>query len=90
MTIICLIPLPIGTWWLAKTGSRLSWEQSASNNLWDATLHRIADALINIRIIKIFARYNFETKIIKKAYDAAIEKQLQVNNGWAITESASE
>lgn len=90
MTIICLLPLPIGIWWLGKTGSRLSWEQSDANNLWDNTLHRISDALINIRIIKLFARKDHELSIIKWIYDKAINKQLLVNNGWAVTESASE
>ncbi len=90
MTVICLIPLPIWTWWLARTWDRLSRMQSHGNDLWDNTLHRIADALINIRIIKLFARKNHEIQIIKKLYDKAIYKQLEVNNWWAITESASE
>lgn len=90
MTLFCLLPLPLGTWWLAKTGDRLSREQSESNNNWDATLHRIADALVNIRIIKIFARNNHEISIVKEKYDIAIDKQLKINIGWAITESASE
>lgn len=90
MTLVCLFPLPFGIWWLGKTWSKLSWEQSEANNLWDNTLHRISDALINIRIIKIFARKDHELWVIKKVYDKAIQKQLIVNNGWAVTESASE
>jgi ABC-type multidrug transport system fused ATPase/permease subunit len=73
MTIVSLIPLPIGTWWLLKTGNRLSREQSESNNQWDKTLHRITDAFINIRIIKLFTRNSYESSIIKKKYDEAIE-----------------
>lgn len=90
MTLVCLAPLPFGTWWLARTGDRLSRMQSVGNELWDGTLHRIADSLINIRIIKLFTRREYETGFIKFLYDKAINKQLEVNNGWAITESASE
>jgi hypothetical protein len=50
----------------------------------------LSDAFINIRFIKLFSRIDFEISIIRKIYNSAITKQLEVNNGWAITETASE
>ena len=90
MALFSLSPLPFIGYFLYKFGARASKIQREITHLWDRQLSRFSDALINIRIIKIFSRMYHEAEILRKNYTIAMDRQVTNNMRWAVLESSFE
>ncbi len=82
-TGICLLFLPFGSLWVIYFGSQAHTNQRIANKKWDRMYDRLIDGIINLPVIRIFARNQKEISIMKERMDAGNTAQFSVRKNWS-------
>ncbi len=82
-TAICLAFLPVWVIWVFSLGSAAHKNQRVANKAWDRMFDRLSDGIINIPVIRIFARTKAEYNIMKERMDAGNNAQFSVRKNWS-------
>ncbi|MDP2103615.1 MAG: ABC transporter ATP-binding protein, partial [Candidatus Gracilibacteria bacterium] len=87
MTLISLFILPIGAFISVTVGQRAHRLQKGVNHLWDKIFGRLGDGLVNLGIIRLYAREKYEGIIVGELIDDASDKQLYIRRLWCFLNS---
>lgn len=82
-TFLSLVFLPFWVWGVVYLGNRAHKNQSTVNPLWDKVFDRLNDGLINLPVIRIFARKERELDEMSHRLDRAAAGQYEVRKDWA-------
>lgn len=82
-TLICLLFLPVGILGVFYFGRQAHSNQRIANKKWDRMYDRLVDSIINLPVIRIFARNETEYHIMQERLDAGNQAQMSVRKNWS-------
>lgn len=82
-TFLSLIFLPFWIWGVTYLGKQAHKNQSTVNPLWDKVFDRLNDWLVNLPVIRVFARKERELDEMSQRLDRAATGQHEVRKDWA-------
>ena len=82
-TLICLAFLPIGVLGVFYFGNNAHTNQRVANKAWDKMFDRLLDGIVNLPVIRIFARSTAEYEIMRERLDAGNRAQFSVRKNWS-------
>jgi ABC-type multidrug transport system fused ATPase/permease subunit len=82
-TLLCIAFLPIGGWIVFYFGQAAYSNQKKANKYWDRLYDRLMDGLVNLSVIRIFARTRHEGSLMRERLDSASEVQYDVRKNWS-------
>jgi ABC-type multidrug transport system fused ATPase/permease subunit len=83
LTLICLAFLPVGMLWVFYFWNTAHKNQRIANKKWDSMYDRLIDGIINIPVIRIFARAHKEYGIMTERMNQWNEAQFSVRKNWS-------
>lgn len=84
MALVSYVLLPVGTFILSKTASKLYKLQKGVNTEWDDTFARFSDGMTNIGVIKLFVKEERELEILSEKFERTIESQFKIEYMWSL------
>ncbi len=82
-TLICLLFLPVGVFGVFHFGNNAHTNQRVANTAWDRMFDRLLDGIVNLPVIRIFARNTREYAIMQERLDAGNKAQYTVRKNWS-------
>lgn len=82
-TLICLAFLPVGVLWVYYFGNQAHTNQRVANKKWDRMYDRLMDGIVNLPVIRIFARSDREYDIMRRRLDEGWDAQMVVRKNWS-------
>jgi ATP-binding cassette subfamily B protein len=82
-TGICLAFLPVGIYGVFYLGRTAHTNQRTANTAWDKMFDRLIDGIINLPVIRIFARTGTEYSLMKEYMQIGNAAQYKVRKNWS-------
>lgn len=82
-TLICLAFLPAWVLWVYYFGNQAHTNQRIANKKWDKMYDRLMDGIVNLPVIRIFARSDREYAIMQGRLDESADAQVVVRKNWS-------
>lgn len=82
-TGICLMFLPVGILWVSHFWFQAHTNQRVANKQWDRMFDRLIDGIINLPVIRIFARSKKEYEIMEERMNNGNNAQFSVRRNWS-------
>ncbi len=90
LTLLLLIIIGILSIFPMKLSSKVHFAQKKVNNFWDQVYSRAGDSLVNVLIVKLFSRREFDVREIQSHVLNASKAQGVVTRYWAMLDAGQQ